>query len=326
MARSDLPFEQGSGKGKRKRKTPLNTGAKGLSRNQSGKTIANTGARGLNKKAEGASGMNTGFVGMSRKTEGTSAKNTGFVGMSRKKDGRSIKNTGIVELYKSRKKGTTETSRREPTAAGSVGNQPRQTNPDVRELSNIRRRYRRAAERNEREAQAQEEAGNLNRANQLRSAAQSARNYAESLQVRNLTTSDMTLAQRESALARAVSEEKETSMYQNARMQGDFDSYSNQLAAQILSSGRAGQFYASTKDLWINARGDRNEAIVQAFQEMGYDVTNILDVMQILEDETGIKYLSPTTEQQAKEEYKSDQSRTVKVIRRRGRAAGKAAA
>lgn len=305
-----MPFEKG-GKtpGKKPRKTIADTGFRGLSK-QANKTEQNR---------SGATGANTGFVGMSRHNEGVSAKNTGFVGMSRKRSGKSALNTGIVELARQRKKGVTETNRTEPVAGAGVGRQRRQTSPEVRQLSNIRRRYRRAAERNERAAQAEEEAGNTARAEQLRSAAQASRRYAESLRVKNITTSDMTAEQRQSAIARTVFEETEASLYQNKQLQGTFDEYSNILAAQILSNGRAGQFYASTKDLWINARGDRNEAIIEAFQDMGYDVTNILDVMRILEDETGVPYLSPTTEQQAREEYKQDQSRTIKVLRRRKR-------
>ena len=49
-------------------------------------------------------------------------------------------------------------------------------------------------------------------------------------------------------------------------------------------------FYASTRDLWQGVEGDRNDAIVAAFQRAGYDVSDVLDVLSIYQNETGINF------------------------------------
>lgn len=179
------------------------------------------------------------------------------------------------------------------------------------ELYNIRRRYRRAAERYERKA---EKLGDTDEARQYIAAAAANRRIAESLRADVVRGSaargSKQSAERISATIRRYGQSsiRQTSTYQRTQSRAFGDDLTavqrSEMARSILSGSTADVFYASTRDLWQEAEGDRNNAIVAAFQRAGYDVSDVLDVLSVYQNETGINFFGDEGTPIDKSQYK----------------------
>lgn len=171
------------------------------------------------------------------------------------------------------------------------------------ELYNIRRRFKRAASRYERQAKS---AGSETERRQLLAAAGEARKQAESLRFRNITQATDRKA-RAQAVQAAISRYRRASLDQLASSAKNEQERRDQLAKSILQGSKGSTFYASTIDAWRDVAPDqRNEAIVAYFREAlakpgpgrePEQVRDLLDVITILERETQVPYLDPTKEE-----------------------------
>lgn len=196
------------------------------------------------------------------------------------------------------------------------------------ELYNIRRRYKRAAARYEKQA---EVAASEADARVFKAAAEQARRQAESLRVENITTERPGSKGRAADIARTVASESKRSLGQLVGKDKSEQAARDRAARAVLSSGMGRQFYASTVELW-NKPGikpkDRNAAIVEGFKKSrlgrqmakeGREIRDILDVMDILQQHTGVPYLSGAyaDEGAAEEHYRLDARRGMLFVRKK---------
>lgn len=175
-------------------------------------------------------------------------------------------------------------------------------------LYNIRRRYRRQAERYEK--QAASAATDKERA-VLESAAEAARAAAAATYVNPEGATRRNATEARDFISKTVYQQEDRSLSTLAGAATTDRERRDQQARAILSGGRADAFYAATRDLWTDAGGggdrkrreDVNEAVVQGFRERGFDVSDILDAMQALSELTGVDYLTPQGKNEAKANY-----------------------
>lgn len=157
------------------------------------------------------------------------------------------------------------------------------------ELDNIQRRYRRAAERQEKAAVKAFNAGDFKEAIQLEAAAKAARIIAGGIGAERININKLNLSveernkEREKLIKRTAGQSmSQLVTYQTAQK----DRGRKATARTVLKAGSEATFYASTKELWQGVDyKDRDKAIVEGFQRMGYDVDDILDVMTVLQAE-----------------------------------------
>lgn len=164
--------------------------------------------------------------------------------------------------------------------------------PIGRQLYNIRRRYRRQAERFEKQAAA--EGISKSEVSRLRKAAELLRNEAQQYTVANLTQG----AQRGSddyrrRIAEGIAEGARVS---SRYLVGGKKAADNrkQLEESLISGNAANVLWASTVEIWRDGGYEnRREAIIEAFAEENPDreVRDLLDVADILSDEMGIDIL-----------------------------------
>lgn len=175
-------------------------------------------------------------------------------------------------------------------------------------LYNIRRRYRRQAERYEK--QAASAATDKERA-ALEASAEAARAAAAATYVNPEGASRRNATETSDFISKTVYQQEERSLSTLAGAATTDRERRDQQARAILSGGRADAFYAATRDLWTDAGGDGerkrredvNEAIVQGFRDRGFAVSDIIDVMQTLSELTGVDYLTPQGKNEAKANY-----------------------
>ena len=175
-------------------------------------------------------------------------------------------------------------------------------------LYNIQRRDRRQAERYERRAASA--ATDKERA-ALEASAEAARAAAAATYVNPEGESRRNATEARDFISKTVYQQEERSLSTLAGAATTDRERRDQQARAILSGGRADAFYAATRDLWADAGGDGerkrredvNEAIVQGFRDRGFDVSDIIDVMQALSDLTGVDYLTPQGRNESKANY-----------------------
>lgn len=181
------------------------------------------------------------------------------------------------------------------TKTNNTQRQPRaKTAADT--LYNIKRRYRRAAERNEKAAMRAEAAGDMVQARELRATAKAARVIAGGFSSNYLKSLGMSPEQRAREIQRIIATEDRASLEQLASYQSKSEEARRRsIANTIMKAGAQSVVYAATKKLWQGeAPSDRDEAIIRGLREMGFaDVNDMLDVLNVLED-MGINVLEPT--------------------------------
>lgn len=162
-------------------------------------------------------------------------------------------------------------------------------------LYNIKRRYRRAAERNERYALEAEVLGNEQAAKEFRATARAARIIAGGFTAKSINALGKTKEERLEAAAKLIEREEPRSLMQLERnVRRNPQQRRDAIAETIMAAGSASVVYAATKTLWQDVPADkRNEAIIQGFKDMGFtQVNDLLDVLNVLED-MGVQVLSP---------------------------------
>lgn len=83
----------------------------------------------------------------------------------------------------------------------------------------------------------------------------------------------------------------------------------NRMAVQQLKAyGQESAFYASTKDLWYmkNNGLSVNENIVSSLQEMGYDVSNLGEAVDLVSSLSGTDFSSPDSSMNEWERYSEE--------------------
>ena len=169
----------------------------------------------------------------------------------------------------------------------------------VKELKNARRRYRRAAERYEK--QAAKAAGAERR--QLQQAARSTRSLASQMTVKGLTGKRQT-TQLTSGQLREFEERAQTSIRASYRQlagnqQTDVEAENIQ-AANILSSSstKSSTFYGSFKNVWLTQEQEgaspktRDERILAFLQSKGYKADSLLDAVKLLDSRTNVDFFA----------------------------------
>lgn len=168
---------------------------------------------------------------------------------------------------------------------------PRVRNKAYDELRNIRRRYERAAERFEKQA---ENANSAVDKRQLMRSAQALRTTAKSYYVENITAAPKGSKQRQADIQRAISEEAgESKNYLAGRVKLRHEIAREQMKESILKSTSGSDFFAATVDIWRGTDYDkREETVFERFKELYPDVPvrDILDVMEWFSQNTGIDY------------------------------------
>ena len=158
-----------------------------------------------------------------------------------------------------------------------------------RQIYNVQRRYKRAAERSEKAAFQAAKAGDYKEALQLEAAAKAARIIAGGIgeERRNITKLFMSAEERNKEREKLLKRTEEQSRSMLATYQTrQKDRGRKATARTVLKAGSEATFYAATKALWQGKEyADRDKAIVEGFQRMGYEVDDILDVMTVLQQE-----------------------------------------
>lgn len=166
------------------------------------------------------------------------------------------------------------------------------------QLRNIRRRYERAAERYERDAE--NASGREKR--ELLKAASNLREQAQQYYSKNLTIAKRGSAKYKADIARGVHSGYQPSLEQLAGAAKTADENRERLIKNVLNSSTGDAFYAATLQLWRSTDyASRNETIVAEFQKRRPDlkVNDVLDVLDYFTQESGIDYLSPEPDEEA---------------------------
>lgn len=168
---------------------------------------------------------------------------------------------------------------------------PRVRNKAYDELRNIRRRYERAAERFEKQA---ENANSAVDKRQLMRSAQALRATAKSYYVENITAAPKGSKERQADIQRAIKEEQgESKSYLAGRVKLRHEIAREQMKDSILKSTSGSDFFAATVDIWRGTDySKREETVFERFKELYPDVPvrDILDVMEWFSQNTGIDY------------------------------------
>lgn len=169
----------------------------------------------------------------------------------------------------------------------------------VRELKNARRRYRRAAERYEK--QAAKATGAERR--QLQQAARSTRSLASQMTVKGLTgkrqTSQLSAGQLREFEERAKTNIRASYRQLAGNQQTDIEA-KNVQAANILasSSTKRSTFYGAFKNVWLKQEQEgaspktRDERILTFLQSKGYKVDSLLDAVKLLDSRTNVDFFA----------------------------------
>lgn len=169
---------------------------------------------------------------------------------------------------------------------------PRVRNKAYDELRNIRRRYERAAERFEKQA---ENANTAVDKRQLLKSAQALRTEAKSYYVENITAAPKGSKQRQTDIKRALRDESgKSKRFLVGSQKLNPDQAREQMKDSIIHSTAGNDFFAATVDIWRGTDYNaREETVLERFKEIYPDVTvrDILDVMQWFSENTGIDYL-----------------------------------
>lgn len=82
----------------------------------------------------------------------------------------------------------------------------------------------------------------------------------------------------------------------------------NRIARERLrSSGNIAQFYASTKELWQGRKdGTEDQRIINALNEKGFEVSNMNEAIDVVEEITGQDFDMPVETGNEWERYKAD--------------------
>ena len=166
------------------------------------------------------------------------------------------------------------------------------------QLRNIRRRYERAAERYERDAE--NASGREKR--ELLKAASNLREQAQQYFSKNLTIAKRGTAKYKADIARGVQRGYQPSIEQLAGAAQTADENRKRLIRNVLNSSTGDAFYAATVQLWRGTDyASRNETIVAEFQKRRPDleVNDVLDVLDYFARVSGIDYLSPEPDEEA---------------------------
>ena len=169
----------------------------------------------------------------------------------------------------------------------------------VKELKNARRRYRRAAERYEK--QAAKATGAERR--QLQQAARSTRSLASQMTVKNLTGKRQT-SQLSAGQLREFEERAKTSIRASYRQlagsqQTDIEAENIQ-GSNILasSSTKRSTFYGAFKNVWLKQEQEgaspktRDERILAFLQSKGYKADSLLDALKLLDSRTSVDFFA----------------------------------
>ena len=160
------------------------------------------------------------------------------------------------------------------------------------ELRNIRRRFQRQAARYELQAESAEPMDRK----QLLAGARALRAEAEKYYAANITQARRGSEAYNADLNLAVSVGHEPSLRQLATAVDTEQEQRERLTRTITNSTAGDAFYASVIQIWDSQPYEqRDQVIVSAFQEAHPDmeVRDVLDVMNIMEEATGIPFTSP---------------------------------
>lgn len=166
------------------------------------------------------------------------------------------------------------------------------------QLRNIRRRYERAAERYERDA----ESASGREKRELLKAASNLREQAQQYFTKNLTIAKRGSAKYKADIARGVRSGYQPSLEQLAGAAQTADENRERLIKNVLNSSTGDAFYAATVQLWRGADyAKRNETIVAEFQKRRPDleINDVLDVLDYFTQASAIDYLSPEPDEEA---------------------------
>lgn len=170
------------------------------------------------------------------------------------------------------------------------------------ELYNIRRRFNRAAARYEKQAVKAEG----REARELLKAAANLREQAQQYYVQSFTNAKRASTQIKKDIAEQVSRGRERSLEQLANAAKTADENRERLIDNILSGSSGDAFYAATVQLW---RGTdyykRKETIVEEFNKRmpeDQQARDVLDVVDYLQEQSGIDYLSPTLDEESSDD------------------------
>ena len=169
------------------------------------------------------------------------------------------------------------------------------------ELYNIRRRFKRAAARYEKQAAMTEDE---TAKRQLLAAAGAQRRRAENLYVRNIASKEVRQDSKrlQSIIQGYIKRTREDSLRSRAKDQKGEQERRDEMAKSILSGTKGQVFYASTIKAWRFASPkERNEEIVAYFQKAfegreDIEIRDLLDVITLFEQETQIPFLDPGAE------------------------------
>lgn len=162
------------------------------------------------------------------------------------------------------------------------------------EIYNIRRRYKRALQRYERQLEmAKSSQSSSLDIKALKSNIKLARENIERTYARNVSSAKIGSRQRKQDQQEFIAANREKSLQNLAGNQKSTIERRNQMARNILSTSIAGQFYAATRQLWQNANyEDRNDAIIEGFRHAGVHVESLLDVLNYMSEHTSVDYFN----------------------------------
>ena len=175
--------------------------------------------------------------------------------------------------------------------SGKKSSTPRARRPQGDDLYNIRRRYKRAAERYERDAAKVEGQERQN----LLAAAAKMRSEAEKYYASNITSAARGSSDYAKSLKKAVKAGEEPSKRTLAGRKKTTEEKRLEQARAILSGNNGHIFYASLKDVWKKAsKEDRDKAIVDFFKKRYASaerpINDLLDVIEAMEELQGYPY------------------------------------
>lgn len=170
------------------------------------------------------------------------------------------------------------------------------------ELYNIRRRFKRAAARYEKQAQQAEG----REARELLKAAANLREQAEQYYVPNFTNAERASKQLKQDIVKQVARGRQPSLEQLSSAAQTAAENRQRLIDNILTGSSGAAFYAATVQLWRGTDyADRQRTIVEEFNKRmpeSQQASDVLDIVQYLQDASGVDYLSPTLDEESGED------------------------